>query len=152
MNRRSRPRFLPRGLGLSIGWGLLAALDSLVSQAYGAGSQVPRGDQESSVGWDSWGEWVDRLFSILLAILQVSFLLGSPTTVTISTGSHGVPPGVLVPPCSNVAAQEPANSCVKNSHFSHCSLCQVIVLMATRITVVTRRAVATCDNHRSWSI
>ena len=28
------------GLGLSIGWGLLAALDSLVSQAYGAGSQV----------------------------------------------------------------------------------------------------------------
>jgi hypothetical protein len=29
-------------LGLSIGWGLLAALDSLVSQAYGAGSQALR--------------------------------------------------------------------------------------------------------------
>eukprot|EP00913_Durusdinium_trenchii_P035685 g33390.t1 len=27
-------------LGLSIGWGLLAALDSLVSQAYGAGNQA----------------------------------------------------------------------------------------------------------------
>ena len=35
-----------RGLGLSIGWGLLAALDTLVSQAYGAGNQVNQ--------WDEW--------------------------------------------------------------------------------------------------
>ena len=34
------PGFRSPGLGLSIGWGLLAALDSLVSQAYGAGSQA----------------------------------------------------------------------------------------------------------------
>ena len=32
-----------QGLGLSIGWGLLAALDSLVSQAYGAGNQASAG-------------------------------------------------------------------------------------------------------------